>query len=260
MPARPYHIPLHARQAKPYTIPCQQGHTIYHAMPTWLCHKPFLVHEAIPYSMPARQYCILCQAPRLARQAIYLTMPARPGHTVYHWMPAMPYYIMWCPQSLTISHARPIRPCHNTMRCPGRIRPYHIPCDARKAIPYTITCSPSQTIYSTMPARPYHTIQHSMSVRPYRMRIPCLPGHTIDHAMPYHIPYDARHAITYTMPCTTGCTIYHAMPSRSYHLMSGHAIPCPPGHIIHYAMPAKPYHKPCQAIPYTMQCSPDYTI
>ena len=99
-----YHdIPLYAI---PYTMRCQLGHTIYHAVPTRPYHTPFITHQAIPYTMPCPPGHTIYYAN---------TMPCMLGHTIYHAMPAKPYYTMRCPQGHTISH---VRPYHNTMRCP----------------------------------------------------------------------------------------------------------------------------------------------
>ena len=85
-------------------------------------------------------------------------------------------------------------------------------------------------------------------------------------ATPYHIPYNARQAITYTMPCAPGHTIYCAMPARSYY-------PSQPGHTIHHIMPtchtinydmsSRSYQitcHSCKAISYSMPCPSGHTL
>ena len=126
MPAKPNHIPCHAHNAIPYTIPCTSGmpytvscppgHTIYHA-----------VHcQAMPYTMLyiARP----CPIPSNACHAIPHAMPCPPGHTNFHAMPA---------------------------------KLYHIPCHARQALPYTMSCPSDHTTCHAMPARPYHILFHA---------------------------------------------------------------------------------------------------
>ena len=86
-PARPYHIIFYAqaipyticdtRRALPYTTPCPQCHTVYHAMHGRLRHIPC---HALPYTMLCleRPYPIPCYA----RQAIPYAMPCPPSHTI----------------------------------------------------------------------------------------------------------------------------------------------------------------------------------
>ena len=123
--------------------------------------------------------------------------------------------------------------------------------------------------------------------------MPCLPGHTIDQAMParpYHIQCQVHQAIPYT--CTklarsyhTPCHVSQAMSKTmpwsyhiTYHMPYRQAKPytmlCLPDHVIYHAMPARPYHIPwyaCQTIPYSfpyptghtiyhMQCPPSFRI
>ena len=104
LPARPYHIPCHARQAIPYTMPNPMPylhvHTIYHAMPvrpyyTMRCTQDHTISHARPY---------------------HNTMRCPPGHTIHHAMPGHTIY-------------------HNILA-----RRNHIVYHPRKAITYHITC------------------------------------------------------------------------------------------------------------------------
>ena len=88
-PTRPYHIPCHARQTTPYTMPsCPPGNTVYmsarQATPYTI---PYLARQY--HAMPAWPYYISCHP----FQVIPYTMPCPADHTIYHVMHAMPYHI-----------------------------------------------------------------------------------------------------------------------------------------------------------------------
>ena len=94
-------------------------------------------------------------------------------------------------------------------------------------------CPPGHTIYHVMPytmpclARPY-------PIPCYARHMPCLPG-------PYHIPCHACQAIPCIVrPYSIQCHARQAIPFP---------MPCPPGHTIYHAIPARTYHIPCHASP-----------
>ena len=78
---RPVHIPCDAHQAIPFTMPCPQDHTIYHAMSARPHHKPCQTMPGHTLYHP------------IPRQAIPYTMPCPPGHTIYHARPVKQYHI-----------------------------------------------------------------------------------------------------------------------------------------------------------------------
>ena len=150
----------------------------------------------------------------------------------------IPYTIL-CPPWHPICHAIPYtsHACQTIQyTIPYIIRPYHILCHARQAIPFPMPFPLGHTKYHVIPIRPYH-----IPWVPARINdIPChaSPGHAIYHTMlPGHTIYHAMHcqAMPYTMLChARQCPI----PDRSYY---------------------RAFHAR-QAIPYTMPCSPGYTI
>ena len=126
-----------------------------------------------------RPYHIPCDA----CQAVAYTMPWPSGHTIYHAISTRPYHT---PCHALPGHALPYfaSPDHTLYHIiPGHTichaRPYHIPCHARQPVPYTIV-------------RPYHilcyAIYHAMPLQTIPYTILCPLGHTICHAMSYHIP------------------------------------------------------------------------
>ena len=137
-----------ARQALPYTMPCPQCQTVYHAMPR-IASSHVIYHamprQTIPYTMlcplgytichamPTRPYHIPCHA----RQAIPYTMPciARPYNILYHAipfpMPCPPGHTMPCPSGHTTYHnIKRGMPSRRYMYLTMPARSYHIPCHA----------------------------------------------------------------------------------------------------------------------------------
>ena len=172
LPAMPYHIPGHARQAilhtMPSPMPCLPGNKYIpcdarQAIPYTMCCPPGLTIpcdacKAIPYPMPGPpDHTII---PSDARQAILYSMRGPLGHTIHYAMPCI-------------------------------VRPYHILCHARQAMPFS--CHACHDIPYTMPCPLGHTTYHAIPTRSYHIHVPCQPGHTIYHAIP-------RQAIPYTMP------------------------------------------------------------
>ena len=124
-------------------------------------------------------------------------------------------------------------------------------------------CPPANKMYHAMPVRLYHVQCYAYQAIPYAM--PCLPGHTIYHAITRQvipkINAITRPAIPYAMSCQPGHIIYHAMPVGPYHMpvRPYHTMPCPPGHTIYHKLstqvipgttlcPPRPYQVPCHAL------------
>ena len=114
MPARSYHMPCLAHQARPYTMPCLPGYTIIMSCIIRSYHILRHFRHAIPFPMA----CPLGHIKHHVHQAISHTMPCPPGHTICHAMLARTSHI----------------PCHvspgHTIYLTMSARSYHIPCYA----------------------------------------------------------------------------------------------------------------------------------
>ena len=151
MPTMPWGIPCHVRQARPYTIPCPPGHTIYQ----WI----------VPLRLPGHRECHIRHIVQIKSGKVLPPMQLTELHTGFIWVSGHAFWYI----CISKYPDMPARPYHMLYHAHQAI---HLLCHAHPTIQYTMSCKPGHTIYHAIPRQ---TIPYTLS---------CRPGHTIYHAMP----------------------------------------------------------------------------